>query len=194
MSAFRPLYDWALRQAQKRYAKLLLFVVALIEPCLIPLPPDTLLIPMALARRDKAYEFALICTIGSVLGGIIGYGVGALAMATLGQWMIEHYHLQAAYEIGRAEFQKWGMWIILAKGFTPIPFIIVSIISGATHFNLGVFIFSASLTRGGRFFLEAFLIRKFGQPVQNFIEKYLTWIGLGVLAFIIGSVWLVLGH
>ena len=194
MSVFRPLYDWALLQARKPYAKLLLFFVALIEPCLIPIPPDTLLIPMIIARRDKAYQFALICTIGSIVGGVIGYGVGALAMATVGKWIVETYHLQSAFEIFRAGFHKWGMWIILAKGFTPIPFIIVSIMSGLTHLNLGIFIFSASLTRGGRFFLEAFLIRKFGEPVQSFIEKYLTWIALGVLAIIIGGVWLVLGH
>jgi membrane protein YqaA with SNARE-associated domain len=194
MSVFRPLYDWALLQAKKPYAKHLLFFVAMIEPCLIPIPPDILLIPMVIARREKAYKFALICTIGSVLGGLIGYGIGALGMATIGKQIVEAYNLQSAFEMGRAEFHKWGMLIILAKGFTPIPFIIVAIISGMTHFNLGVFIFSATLTRGGRFFLEAFLIRKFGAPVQNFIEKYLTWIALGVLAVIVGGVWLVLGH
>jgi membrane protein YqaA with SNARE-associated domain len=192
MSVFRPLYDWALRQAKKRHARLLLFFVALIEPCLVPIPPDTLLIPMILARRDKAYQFAAICTVGSVIGGVIGYAIGALAMATLGKWIVATYHLEAAFEMFRAGFHKWGMLIILAKGFTPIPFILVSVASGWTHFNLAIFIFSASLTRGGRFFLEAFLIRKFGAPVQDFIERYLTWIGLGVLAIIIGGVWLVL--
>jgi membrane protein YqaA with SNARE-associated domain len=194
MSVFRPLYDWALRQAEKPYAKLMLFCVALIEPCLIPIPPDTLLIPMVIARRDKAFQFAAICTLGSVIGGVIGYGVGALAMATVGQWIISTYHLQSAFQMFSDGFHKWGMWIILAKGFTPIPFILVSVASGLTKLNLGIFVFSATLTRGGRFFLEAYLIRKFGQPVQDFIERYLTWIGLGVLAAIGGGVWLVLGH
>ena len=193
MSAFRPLYDWALRQAEKPYAKVMLFFIALIEPCLVPIPPDTLLIPMMLARRDRAYQFALICSIGSVLGGVIGYGIGALAMATVGQWIVDTYHLQSALEMFRVGFRKWGMWIILAKGLTPIPFILVSVASGVAKFPLAVFIFSASLTRGGRFFLEALLIRKFGQPVQDFIERYLTWIGLGVLAAIVGGAWAVLG-
>lgn len=194
MSVFRPLYDWALHQAKKPYAKALLFCMALLEPCLIPIPPDTFLIPMILARREKAFQLALICTIGSVIGGVIGYGVGALAMATVGKWIVDTYHLESAFQIFRDGFHKWGMWIILAKGFTPIPFILVSVASGLTHLNLGIFIFSASLTRGGRFFLEAWLIRKFGQPVQDFIERYLTWIGIGVLAIIVGGVWLVVHH
>ena len=194
MSVFRPMYDWALDQAKKPYAKLMLFLVAMIEPCLIPIPPDTLLIPMILARREKAYPFALICTVGSVIGGVLGYGVGALAMATVGKWIVDTYHLEAAFQMFSDGFHKWGMWIILAKGFTPIPFILVSVASGMTHLNLAVFILSASATRGGRFFLEAFLIRKFGQPVQDFIERYLTLIGCCVLAVIVGGVWLVIGH
>jgi membrane protein YqaA with SNARE-associated domain len=112
-------------------------------------------------------------------------------MATIGQWIVETYHMQSAFEMFRHGFHKWGMWIILAKGLTPIPFILVCVASGVTHLNLGIFVFSATLTRGGRFFLEAALIRKFGEPVQDFIERYLTWIGLGVLAIIIGGVWLV---
>lgn len=194
MSVFRPLYDWALAQAQKPYAKLMLFTVALLEPCLIPIPPDTLLIPMTLARRDKAFSFAAICTLGSVLGGLLGYGVGALAMASFGSWLVDTYHLQGAFNTFDLWFRKYGMWIILAKGLTPIPFIIVSVASGVSHLNLGIFIFSATLTRGSRFFLEALLIRRFGAPVQNFIERYLTWICLGVLAVILLAVWLVLGH
>jgi membrane protein YqaA with SNARE-associated domain len=194
MSVFRPLYDWALHHAKKPYAKFLLFCIALVEPCLIPIPPDTFLIPMILARREKAFEYALICTVGSVIGGVIGYGIGALAMATAGHWIVDTYHLESAFQMFRDGFHKWGMWIILAKGFTPIPFILVSVASGLTHLNLAIFVFSASLTRGGRFFLEAYLIRRFGQPVQDFIERYLTWIGIGVLAIIIGGVWLVLGH
>ena len=113
------------------------------------------------------------------------------AMATIGAWIVETYHLQSAFHMFEEGFRRWGMWIILAKGLTPIPFILVSVASGMSHFNLAVFIVSASITRGARFFLEAFLIRRFGQPVQNFIERYMTWIGLGVLALIVGAVWLV---
>ena len=114
-------------------------------------------------------------------------------MATVGQWIVDTYHLRKRIRAFPPGFHKYGMWIILAKGLTPIPFILVSIASGVTHFNLAIFIFSASMTRGWRFFLEAVLIRKFGQPVQDFIERYMTWIGVSVLAIIIGGVWLVFG-
>jgi membrane protein YqaA with SNARE-associated domain len=190
MSVFRPVYDFAIKQAEKPYATWLLFFVALIEPCFFPLPPDTLLIPMAIARRDNAYWYSGICTLGSVLGGLIGYAIGALAMATVGHWIVDTYHLHDKFEAFSHMFKHWGMWIILAKGLTPLPFIIVTVASGVVHLNIVVFILSATLTRGGRFFLEGFLIHKYGDHVRGFIEKYLTWIGLGVLAIILGGVWL----
>ncbi|MBV8059956.1 MAG: DedA family protein [Alphaproteobacteria bacterium] len=192
--SIRSLYNWALRQAEQSYAPWLLFTLAMIEPCLLPIPPDTLLIPMSIARRDKAIHFATICTVGSVIGGLLGYGIGALAMATIGQWIVDTYHLQAAFEMFRNGFQKWGAWIILAKGFTPLPFILVAVASGLTHLALPVFVLSATVTRGARFFLEAFLIRKFGAPIQLFIEKYLTLIALGVLAIIVAGFYIVLHH
>jgi membrane protein YqaA with SNARE-associated domain len=192
MSVLRPVYDWALKQAEKPYAAGLLFLVALLEPCLFPLPPDTLLIPLCIARRKEAYKLAGIATVGSVLGGLIGYGIGALAMATLGQWIVETYHLQDAFEHFRHGFHRYGMWIILAKGLTPIPFILVTVASGVAHLNLGVFIVSATITRGARFFLEAFLLHRFGKPMRNFIERYLTWIALGALAAILLGFWIVL--
>lgn len=192
MSVLRPLYDWTLRQAEKPYVAWLIFFVALIEPCLFPLPPDTLLIPACIANRDKTYKLAGFCTIGSVIGGVLGYGIGALAMATIGDWIVNTYHLQHTFEVFRDGFNKWGMWIILAKGLTPIPFMLVSVASGAVHLNLAVFIFSATVTRGARFFLEAWLIHRYGEPIQGFIEKHLTWIGLAVLAVILVVVFVLL--
>jgi membrane protein YqaA with SNARE-associated domain len=193
MSVFRPLYDWAFKQAMQPYAKFVLFVVALIEPCLIPLPPDTLLIPMILARRDKAFVYATICTCGSVLGGIIGYGIGALAIDTFGQWVLHHYHMQRDFESFSAVFREWGVLIIFVKGFIPfIPFMVVSIVSGMTKFNLALFIFAAWITRGGRFYLEALLLRKYGVAVQLFIEKYMTWIGIAVLVLLVAIGWIIL--
>ncbi len=193
MSVFRPLYDWVLVQSQRKHAPWFLFALALVEACLVPIPPDSLLVPMALARRDKAFRFAAICTLGSVIGGLIGYGVGALAMASFGQWIVDTYHLQHGFEKFQAAFLKWGMWIILAKGFTPVPFILVTVASGVAHLPLPVFIVSAAITRAARFFLEAILIHFFGDPVRDFIERYLTWVALGALALIVIAVWLVLG-
>lgn len=188
----RALYDWVLRQAEKPYAEGILFGIAVAEASVFPLPPDLLLLPMVVARRDKAWRFALVCTLGSVLGGMIGYSIGALAMATLGQWVIDTYHLQAAFEKFRDGFNHWGVGIILAKGLTPIPFKLVTIASGVAGLNLAAFVAACCATRAFRFFLIAGLVRHYGAPIQAFIEKYLTWVALGVLAAIAGGFWLVL--
>ncbi|MDR3423563.1 MAG: DedA family protein [Alphaproteobacteria bacterium] len=190
---FRAIYDWVLRQAEKPYAEWILFAMAVAEASVFPLPPDILLLPMAIARRDKAWRFALVCTVGSVLGGLIGYAIGAFAMATLGQWVVNTYHLQAAFQTFHDGFNKWGVLIILAKGLTPIPFKLVTIASGVAGLNLGAFVLAAIATRGLRFFVIAALVRKFGAPIRDFIEKYLTWVALGVLAAIAGGFWVVLG-
>ena len=129
---------------------------------------------------------------GSVLGGLIGYGIGALAMATLGQWVVDTYHLQNAFQRFHDEFNTYGVWIILAKGLTPIPFKLVTIASGVAGLNLIAFTLASIATRGFRFFLIAGLVRKFGEPIRTFIEKYLTWIALGVLLAIAGGFWIVL--
>ncbi len=188
----RALYDWVLRQAEKPYAEWILFAMAMAEASVFPLPPDILLLPMAVARRDKAWRLAAVCTAGSVLGGLIGYSIGTFAMATLGQWVVNTYHLQNAFQTFHDQFNKWGVLIILAKGLTPIPFKLVTIASGVAGLNLGAFVLAAIATRGARFFIIAALVRKFGEPIRVFIEKYLTWVALGVLAAIIGGFWVVL--
>jgi membrane protein YqaA with SNARE-associated domain len=189
----RKMYDWVLRQAEKPYAEWILFAMALAEASFFPLPPDILLLPMAVARRDKAWRLAAVCTAGSVIGGLIGYGIGAFAMATLGQWIVDTYHLQNAFQSFHDGFNKWGVLIILAKGLTPIPFKLVTIASGVAGLNIGAFMLAALATRGLRFFVIAALVRKFGEPIKVFIEKYLTWVALGVLVAIIGGFWVVLG-
>src|ERR1700744_4873874 len=124
MFSLRKIYDWALTQAEKPYAAWILFLVAFIEPCLLPIPPDTILIPMCIAKRERCYHNALIATLGSVLGGCVGYGIGALAMATIGNWIVQTYNLAPHFEHFKHAFHEYGMWIILAKGLTPIPFIL----------------------------------------------------------------------
>jgi membrane protein YqaA with SNARE-associated domain len=189
----RKCYDWVLCQAEKTCATWILFAIAVAEASFFPLPPDVLLLPMAVARRDKAWQLAAVCTLGSVIGGLIGYGIGFFAMATVGQWIIDTYHLQAAFDSFSAGFNKWGVLIILAKGLTPIPFKLVTIASGIAHLNLISFIVAAAATRALRFFLIAALVRHFGEPIKTFVEKYLTWCALGVLVAIVGGFWVVLG-
>ncbi|MDR3450918.1 MAG: VTT domain-containing protein [Alphaproteobacteria bacterium] len=188
----RKLYDWVLAQAEKPYAAWVLFALAVAEASVFPLPPDLLLLPLVIARRDHAWRLAAICTAGSVLGGLIGYGIGAAAMATLGQWVVNTYHLQDAFQKFHDGFNEYGVWIIVAKGLTPIPFKLVTIASGVAGLNLAAFVAAAAATRGARFFLIAALVRRYGEPIRTFIEKYLNWVALGVLVAILAGFWLVL--
>jgi len=185
MSPFRYLYNWTLRQAEGPAAPYVLFAVSFAEASFFPLPPDILLLPMALAQRAKAYWYALICTAGSVLGGLLGYAIGAFFFASFGQWIIDTYHLEAAFQNFHDGFAKWGVAIILAKGLTPIPFKLVTIASGVAGMNILAFVAAAAATRAARFFLVSWLVRRYGAPIQVFIEKYLTWVSLGVLALIV---------
>ena len=195
----RAVYEWALRQAKKRYASWILFLIAVIEPCMFPLPPDALMIPMALARRGrrKVFKLAGVCTIGSILGSFIGYCIGAMAIATVGHWLIETYSLQDAFERFRAGFHKWGMLVIIAKGAVPIipvPFFLVTIASGFVHFNLPELLFSVAIARGARFFLEALLLYKFGEPIRHFIEHHLPWVAGVIVAGVALWFWAVIAR
>lgn len=185
MSPLRRLYDWTLRQAEHQHARWVLLSVSFAEASFFPLPPDILLLPMVLARRAMAFSLAGICTVGSVIGGLLGYAIGALLMDTVGQWVMQTYHLEKAFQTFHEQFNHYGVWVILAKGLTPIPFKLVTIASGAAHFDLGLFVLSAALTRGARFYLVAWLGKAFGDPIKIFVERYLNWVALGVLALII---------
>jgi membrane protein YqaA with SNARE-associated domain len=190
----RKFYDWVLAQAEKPYAEWVLFAIAFAEASFFPLMPDVLLLPMAIAAPQRAWRFAAICTVGSVLGGLVGYGIGALAMATLGQWIVQTYHLQNAFQAFHDGFAKWGVWIIVGKGLTPIPFKLVTIASGVAGLNIVSFTLACIVTRGARFFIVAALVRKYGAPIQNFIEKHLTWVTLGLFAVCVLGFWVVLRH
>lgn len=184
---FRSLYKWTLRLAAHRHALPALALVSFAESSFFPIPPDAMLIPMCLARRDQAFRFAFVCTIASVLGGILGYAIGYFAYETLGRPIVEFYGLQAAMDSYRAMFAEWGLWIILIKGLTPIPYKVVTIASGVAAFDPLVFVLASIVTRAGRFFIVAALIWRFGPPIQAFIEKRLTILGLGFLAVVIGG-------
>lgn len=193
MGITRKLYDWVLAQAGKTYATWTLFVVAVVEASVFPLPPDALLMPMALANRQRAYYFAFICTLGSVLGALIGYAIGAFAMDTIGQWIVATYHLEKALQDSQELFDKWGVWIIIVKGVIfIIPFKLVTIASGIFHFNLIKFVIACALTRAARFYLVAWLIKRYGEPIQAVIERRLPLFSLLFFGGIILGFWLVL--
>jgi len=180
----RRLYDWVIRLAQHKNAIPAMGVVSFMESSFFPIPPDVMLVPMVLANRDKAFRIALVCTVSSVLGGVFGYAIGYFFFETLGAWVVKTYGLQAGLAAFRAGFDEYGTWIILIKGLTPIPYKLVTIASGAAHFDLFTFVWASILTRGLRFYLVAALLWKFGEPIRAFIEKrltLLTWIFLFAL-------------
>jgi membrane protein YqaA with SNARE-associated domain len=184
---FRALYDWTLRLAHHRHAVRSMAAVSFAESSFFPIPPDVMLVPMILARRDQAYWIATVCTIASVLGGLLGYVIGAFLWDTVGLWLVRLYHIEEKMAGLKALYDQWGSLVILIKGLTPIPFKLVTIASGVFSFNFPLFVLLATVTRGFRFFLIAFLLKRFGEPVQEFIERRLTLIGWAVLIALVGG-------
>ncbi len=184
---FRKLYDWTLRLAHHRHAVRSMAAVSFAESSFFPIPPDVILVPVVLANRARAYWIATVCTVASVLGGILGYLIGMFLWDSIGVWISQLYHLESKMEDLRLLYAEWGALVILIKGLTPIPFKLVTIASGVFAFDFPLFVLLALITRGFRFFLIAFLLKRFGEPVQEFIEKRLTIIGWVCLIALIGG-------
>jgi membrane protein YqaA with SNARE-associated domain len=185
----RRIYDWCIAAADKPYALWILAAVSFAESSFFPIPPDTMLIPMSLARPQRAWVYAAVCTIASVTGGMLGYGIGALLYDSLGQWLISLYGYGDKVEGFRAAYAEWGSWIILLKGLTPIPYKIVTITSGFAGYNLWLFILLSIITRGARFFIAALLMNRFGDTIRAHIEKRLGfWVAVAAAALVSGFV------
>jgi membrane protein YqaA with SNARE-associated domain len=167
------LYARTLALAASRHAMAALAVVAFAEASFFPLPPDLLLIPMILARPRRAFLLATVCTAASVLGGFLGYAIGYFLFDAIGRPILETYHAMDRYEALKQTFAEWGVWIILIKGLTPIPYKFVTIASGVAHFDLVAFALASLVSRSLRFFLLAALLWRFGEPVRDFIERRL---------------------
>ncbi len=183
----RRLYAWTMRRAEGPHALLALIVVSFAESSFFPVPPDTLLVPMALAQRQRAFTLAAWCTAASVVGGMAGYAIGALLYESLGKWIIDFYGYGKGVESFRTTYATWGAWIILLKGMTPIPFKLVTIASGFARYNFGLFVLLSVITRGIRFFLVAALVSYYGEPIRGFIERRLEFIALATVAIIISG-------
>lgn len=160
--------------------------VSFAESSFFPIPPDPMLVPMVLANRKRAFVFAGVCTLASVLGGIAGYFIG-YALEGLGKAILAFYGYRDAMDAFQAMFAEWGLWIILVKGMTPIPYKVITIASGMAGFDLKIFIAASIATRGARFFLVAGLLYYFGAPVRAFIEKRLTLVTTLFVVAVIGG-------
>ncbi len=185
----RRVYDWCIGAAGKPHATWAMGAVSFAESSFFPVPPDAMLIPMALARPDRAYHYALVCTIASVLGGILGYIIGAVLYDSLGQWLMQLYGYGDKVEAFREAYAAYGTWIILLKGITPIPYKIVTITSGFAGYNFVLFVIFSVITRGARFFLTAFLLHYFGPHIREEVEKRMTfWFTVSLSVLVLGFI------
>lgn len=185
----RRLYDWCIAAADKPYAPWLLGAISFAESSIFPIPPDTMQIPMSLARPKKAWFYATICTVTSVAGGVLGYVIGAYLYDSVGHWLISIYGYGDKVEAFREAYARWGTLIILLKGVTPIPYKIVTITSGFAGYNLFLFIIFSFIARGVRFYLSAFLLNRYGARVRAAIEERLGfWVVVGVVVLIVGII------
>ena len=164
-----------------------LAAVAFAESGFFPIPPDALLIPMALARPDRAWRFATVCLVASVAGGALGYLIGYAVFDQLARPLIDFYGYGDRFAAFQDLYARYGLWIILIKGLTPIPYKIVTIASGAARFDFPLFMAASVVTRGARFFLVAALLRFFGTPVRDFIERRLTLVTSLLAAGVVGG-------
>ena len=184
---FRRLYDWTLRLANHRHAIRSMAAISFAESSFFPIPPDVMIVPMILARRDQAWLIATVCTVSSVAGGVLGYAIGYFLYDSVGHWLMNVHGMEDGMDQFRAWYDEWGAAIILVKGFTPIPFKLVTIASGFAAFNFPIFLITALITRGARFFLIAALLKRYGAPIQDFIERRLTLVGLSFLGALAGG-------
>ncbi len=189
MKIFHSLLAWVWRMAETEGALKVLFLVSLAESVFFPIPPDLLLIPMALAQQKKAFRIAAVCLVASVLGGAIGYFVGAFFMDTIGMSIVNFYGLADQYLVVQAWYEKYNAWVVAVAGLTPIPYKLCTLTAGAFHVNFYVFFIMSVLSRGLRFFVVAGLIYLFGHKIRYFLEKrlelvFVTCMALVVLGFV----------
>ena len=187
----RGLYDRTLRLAEHPQAMIWLFVVAFVESSFFPIPPDALMIPMILARPSRAWLIAGVALVGSITGGLLGYAIGALAFDSIGQPLLSLLGKEDAMAEFAVRFNGVGFWAILIAGITPFPFKVITIMSGVTAMPLGTFIATSILARALRFFLVAALLRAFGAPIRDFIERRLGLVFTLATVLLLGGFYVV---
>ncbi len=192
----RKMYDWVLSWAEKPSAQLALFVLAFAESSFFPVPPDILLIPVVLGYRKKWFRLALVVTAGSVLGGAFGYFIGHYlwwsgpdTFSGIAEFFFNNipgFTEQAFWKM-QQKYSEFGFLIVFTAGFTPIPYKIFTISSGAFDLNFLTFMVASVISRGARFFLVSYLIGKFGEPLRKFIDKYFNWLALAATVLLVGG-------
>lgn len=196
MKILRKIYDWMLHWADTPYGPIALFILAFAEASFFPIPPDALLIALALGSRSKSFKFAINTTIGSVTGALLGYAIGYFiwwgfdgsfsAVALFFFNNIPGFTQEVFYNVKNL-YDEWNFWIIFTAGFTPIPYKVFTISAGAFEINLVMFVFASVISRAARFFLVAYLIWRFGQQIKSFIDKYFNMLAILFTVLLIGG-------
>ena len=188
---FKRLYQWTLSLAESPRATWALAVIAFAESSFFPLPPDLILVPMSLAKPKRAWFYAGVCTIASVAGGVLGYLIGSVLYDTVGKWLIHLYGYDQKAEVLRSCYDTYGWLIILLKGLTPIPYKLVTIVSGFAGYNIALFIALSLLTRGARFFILAGILNRFGDPIRKALDRHFATFMIIILVTIVFGFWVV---
>jgi membrane protein YqaA with SNARE-associated domain len=183
----RRLYDRIIALAGHPHALAWLALLAVAESSVLPLAPDILIIPMVIARPRRAWLIALVATAGSVLGGLLGYAIGHFLFKAVGQPIVDFYGAQPLLDEFRRLYRHWGVLIIAAGGFTPIPYKVIAIASGIAGLDPMLFILAATVSRGSRFFLEALLLSRYGEPMRRFIASHLPLAGPLLVFLLLGA-------
>jgi membrane protein YqaA with SNARE-associated domain len=181
---FERLYQRVLSVSESRHAPYALAAMAFAESSFFPIPPDVILIPMSLATPRRAWRYAAIATLASVAGGMLGYAIGALLYDTLGQWLIHLYGYADRMAALKETYAHWGAAVILVKGLTPIPYKLVTIVSGLLGYNFAIFVLLSIVTRGARFFILAGALSRFGDPLRILLERYFA-LFLALIAMVV---------
>jgi membrane protein YqaA with SNARE-associated domain len=183
----RRLYDWVLSWAERPHGAHALFWLALAESSFFPIPPDALLIALVMGSARRWARFAAICTVASALGGVIGYAIGRFFMETVGLRIIDLYHAQEYYQQVQLWYRQYDYWIVFVAAFTPIPYKVFTIASGAFYMNLPAFCAVSVIGRGARFFVVAGLVRLAGPRIQPFIDRYFDWLAIAFVVLLVGG-------
>ena len=191
MNFLKRTYNWTLEKAQHKNAKWYLSLISFAESSFFPIPPDILLIPMALASKAKALFYAFICTLFSVLGGILGYAIGYFFYNSVGIYIVEFYHLENSFSVFGNYYKEFGILIVLGAGITPFPYKFITIASGVFGLNIFLFIIVSIIGRGLRFYLIAILLYFFGEKIKLIIDKYFNILTIVFFILLIGSVFII---
>lgn len=208
----RRMYDWVLSWASSPHALAALVVMSFAESSFFPIPPDVLLVALVLGAATRWWRYALWCTVASVLGGLLGYGIGVFAWETVGKWIVEHLaHVQLVAVEGRQDiplpayllrtiglerlggdhlfqvYDHWNAWIVFIFGLTPLPYKLVTITAGVARIDLLIFVVASIASRGLRFFVVAYLLKVWGEPARAFIDRYFNWLAIAFVVLLIGG-------